>query len=91
MSEWAKIFMKLIGCKRGFSGGFRALGYDVADLCFNGPAEELNKTHRTQPCILTVSSAINSVLKEKGIQPSVVAGHSLGEYSALVCGRSHIF
>ena len=70
--------------KEVFHEASRALGYDVADLCFNGPAEELNKTHRTQPCILTVSSAISSVLKEKGIRPSVVAGHSLGEYSALV-------
>jgi [acyl-carrier-protein] S-malonyltransferase len=64
-----------------------ALGYDVAELCFNGPVEELNRTFRTQPCILTVSSALNSVLKEKGIQPSVVAGHSLGEYSALVAAE----
>jgi len=64
-----------------------ALGYDVADLCFNGPVEELNRTFRTQPCILTVSSALNSVLKERGIQPSVVAGHSLGEYSALVAAE----
>ena len=64
-----------------------ALGYDVADLCFNGPVEELNRTFRTQPCILTVSSALNCVLKEKGIQPSVVAGHSLGEYSALVAAE----
>jgi [acyl-carrier-protein] S-malonyltransferase len=64
-----------------------ALGYDVADLCFNGPVEELNRTFRTQPCILTVSSALNSVLKEKGIQPSIVAGHSLGEYSALVAAE----
>jgi [acyl-carrier-protein] S-malonyltransferase len=72
------------GAKEVFDEASRALGYDVADLCFNGPAEELNKTHRTQPCVLTVSSAINSVLKEKGLRPSVVAGHSLGEYSALV-------
>jgi len=64
-----------------------ALGYDVADLCFNGPVEELNSTFRTQPCILTVSSALNSILKERGIQPSVVAGHSLGEYSALVAAE----
>lgn len=60
------------------------LGYDLAGLCFDGPAEELNKTHRTQPCILTVSTAVHNVLLSKGIEPSVVAGHSLGEYSALV-------
>ena len=61
-----------------------ALGYDLAGLSFNGPVEELNKTFRTQPCILTVSIAINEVLLSKGVMPSVVAGHSLGEYSALV-------
>jgi [acyl-carrier-protein] S-malonyltransferase len=67
-----------------FRDASEALGYDVADLCFNGPAEELNKTFRTQPCILTVSIALYKVLLSKGIKPSVVAGHSLGEYSALV-------
>ncbi len=61
-----------------------ALGFDVAQLSFYGPAEELNKTFRTQPCILTVSIAVNRVLREKDIKPAVVAGHSLGEYSALV-------
>jgi [acyl-carrier-protein] S-malonyltransferase len=61
-----------------------ALGYDVAELTFNGPQEELNKTFRTQPCILTASIAVNTVLASKGMEPYVVAGHSLGEYSALV-------
>ncbi len=64
-----------------------ALGYDLAGLCFNGPKEELDKTFRTQPCILTVSIAIYKVLLSKGIKPSVVAGHSLGEYSALVAAE----
>jgi len=73
--------------KEVFQQASDALGYDVANLCFNGPVEELNRTFRTQPCILTVSSALNIVLKEKGIQPSVVAGHSLGEYSALVAAE----
>ncbi len=63
------------------------LGYDLTGLCFNGPAEELNKTFRTQPCILTVSIALYRVLFSKGIRPSVVAGHSLGEYSALVAAE----
>ncbi len=63
------------------------LGYDLTNLCFNGPAEELNKTFRTQPCILTVSIALYRVLSPKGIKPSVVAGHSLGEYSALVAAE----
>ena len=67
-----------------FKQASEALGIDVAGLCFNGPAEELNKTFRTQPCILTVSTALFTVLSGKGISPAVVAGHSLGEYSALV-------
>jgi len=67
-----------------FEEASTSLGYDVADMSFNGPAEELNKTFRTQPCILTVSTAVQRLLITKGISPSVVAGHSLGEYSALV-------
>jgi len=60
-----------------------ALGYDVADLSFKGPKDELNKTVRTQPCLLTASMASFKVLELKGVSPSYVAGHSLGEYSAL--------
>ncbi|MEC4676956.1 MAG: ACP S-malonyltransferase [Nitrospirota bacterium] len=61
-----------------------ALGYDIKELSFNGPLEELNKTFRTQPCILTASIAAYRVLTSKGVFPYVVAGHSLGEYSAIV-------
>jgi [acyl-carrier-protein] S-malonyltransferase len=64
-----------------------ALGYDLAGLCFNGPKEELDKTFRTQPCILTASIAIYKVLLSRSIEPLVVAGHSLGEYSALVAAE----
>jgi [acyl-carrier-protein] S-malonyltransferase len=60
------------------------LGYDVAKISFHGPPEELNKTFITQPCILTASIAAYTVLTSKGVKPSVVAGHSLGEYSAVV-------
>lgn len=74
-----------------FQQASEALHYDVAGLCFNGPAEELNKTFRTQPCILTVSIAIHRVLAEKGVRPVVVAGHSLGEYSALVAAEVMTF
>ncbi|MDA8103968.1 MAG: ACP S-malonyltransferase [Nitrospiraceae bacterium] len=70
--------------KKVYEDASAALGYDVAKLSFNGPQEELNKTFRTQPCILTASIAVNNVLASKGIEPYVVAGHSLGEYSALV-------
>jgi len=60
------------------------LGYDVATLSFNGPKEELDKTFRTQPCILTASIAAYTALTKAGITPDCVAGHSLGEYSAVV-------
>lgn len=70
--------------KEIFGEASDALGYDVSRLCFEGPETELNKTFRTQPCILTASIAIQRVLSSQSIVPSVVAGHSLGEYSALV-------
>lgn len=61
-----------------------ALGFPLSELCFEGPAEELQLTFNTQPALLTVSVAAWRVLEEHGVQPDVVAGHSLGEYSALV-------
>lgn len=61
-----------------------ALGYKLSQVCFNGPEEKLKLTEITQPAILTVSVAALRVLHEKGIAPTYVAGHSLGEYSAHV-------
>ena len=62
-----------------------ALGEKISKLCFEGPEEDLKLTANTQPCILTVSIAALRVLqKESDITPALVAGHSLGEYSALV-------
>ena len=60
------------------------IGLDVAALCFEGPKEALEFTANTQPAVLTVSVAAARVLAERGLAPAVVAGHSLGEYSALV-------
>jgi len=60
------------------------LGYDVAALCFEGPAEKLNLTEHTQPALLVSSIAAFRALQPAGIKPVAVAGHSLGEYSALV-------
>lgn len=77
--------------KRIYSEASEILGYDVAGLSFNGPAEELNKTFRTQPCLLVASIAAYKALTLKNITPSVVAGHSLGEYSALVAAGSISF
>ncbi len=61
-----------------------ALNLDLAELCFKGPEDDLRLTANQQPAILTVSVAIYRVLAERGLLPQVVAGHSLGEYSALV-------
>jgi [acyl-carrier-protein] S-malonyltransferase len=86
-----EIYEKFDVAREIFKEASDALGYDLAGLCFNGPKEELDKTFRTQPCILTVSIAIYKVLLSKGIKPSVVAGHSLGEYSALVAAEVLLF
>ncbi len=64
------------------------LGFSLSRLCFEGPAEELQLTANTQPAVLTVSVAAARVLRERGVEPDVVAGHSLGEYSALVAAGS---
>jgi [acyl-carrier-protein] S-malonyltransferase len=61
-----------------------ALGEKLSTLCFEGPDEKLRLTANTQPCILTVSAAAAAVLAARGVRPDLVAGHSLGEYSALV-------
>jgi len=61
-----------------------ALGFPLSRLCFEGPEAELGLTANTQPAVLTASVAAAAVLSERGIQPDVAAGHSLGEYSALV-------
>ncbi len=66
-----------------FAEASDALGYDMQELCFNGPKEELDKTFRTQPSLLTASIAVFRVITAKGIAPAAVAGHSLGEYSAI--------
>lgn len=67
------------------------LGYDVAALCFEGPADRLNLTEYTQPALLTASIATLRLLEPAGLQPVAVAGHSLGEYSALVAASGLTF
>ena len=61
-----------------------SLGFSLTKLCFEGPDEELMKTYNTQPAILTASTACARVLAQEGFTPDIAAGHSLGEYSALV-------
>ena len=70
-----------------FKQASEVLGYDLWQLVQEGPAEELNKTWQTQPALLTASVAVYRVWQQKypQLKPEVMAGHSLGEYSALVC------
>ena len=70
--------------RQTFDEANEALGFDLADLCFNGPEEQLRLTEFTQPAIFTVSVAAFRVLTEAGVTPDYLAGHSLGEYSANV-------
>ena len=67
-----------------FAEADAALGWPLSRLCFEGPDAELKLTANTQPAILAVSVAATRVLAAHGMKPAVVAGHSLGEYSALV-------
>jgi [acyl-carrier-protein] S-malonyltransferase len=61
-----------------------ALGWDVAGICWEGPEEELRRTAVTQPALLTTCLACAAPLRERGARPDLVAGHSVGEYAALV-------
>ena len=76
-----------------FKQASEVLGYDLWQLVQQGPAEELNKTWQTQPALLAASVAIYRVWQEQypHLQPAVMAGHSLGEYSALVCAGAMDF
>jgi [acyl-carrier-protein] S-malonyltransferase len=74
-----------------FAEADKALGYELSQLCFEGPEEKLRLTEITQPAILTASVAAWRVLREKGVNPSFVAGHSLGEYSANVAAGTMSF
>jgi [acyl-carrier-protein] S-malonyltransferase len=67
-----------------FDEADKALGFSISKICFEGSEEDLKLTANTQPAILTCSVATYRVLEEKGLAPDFVAGHSLGEYSALV-------
>jgi len=67
-----------------FKKADQKLNFSLTDLIFEGPKEELTLTHNTQPALLTTSIAILEHFKQFDIQPDYVAGHSLGEYSALV-------
>jgi [acyl-carrier-protein] S-malonyltransferase len=71
-------------CKALFDKANEVLGYDIADICFNGPEDELKKSHNTQPAIFTVSAAAFEAMKlKKPMNFDYAAGHSLGEWGAL--------
>ena len=83
MSELAELHPEV---KDLFSRASKVLGYDLWKLVSDGPVEELNKTECTQPAMLTAGVAAWKIVKKStDIQPVVIAGHSLGEYTALVC------
>ncbi len=70
--------------KKCFAEADEALGYSISKLCFEGPADQLKLTEHTQPAILTVAVIASELLRAEGIEPEIAAGHSLGEYAALV-------
>src|SRR5690242_21424049 len=74
--------------RRIFDEADAALDFPISRICFEGPEEQLKLTENTQPALLTVSIAAFEVLRENGRTPDLVAGHSLGEYSALVAAGS---
>lgn len=78
-------------CRETMVEADTALGDDLSGLCFNGPEERLVLTENTQPAILAVSVAIYRLLASRGVHPAMVAGHSLGEYSAHVAAGTLAF
>ncbi|MBA4390824.1 MAG: [acyl-carrier-protein] S-malonyltransferase [Syntrophus sp. (in: bacteria)] len=78
--------------KEYFARADKVLGFSITDLCFSGPDDELRQTYNTQPSLLLVSYAVWQVIKnETGLKPYLVAGHSLGEYTALLASGYFTF
>lgn len=78
------LYNKYDHAKKLFAVANDVMELDLQNICFNGPEDELKQTYITQPAIFVHSVIVADLLKEKGVRPSAVAGHSLGEYSALV-------
>jgi [acyl-carrier-protein] S-malonyltransferase len=91
-SQYAGMGKELAGnypvARAVFDEADQALGFAISKICFEGTEDDLKLTANTQPAILTCSVATLRVLAEKGLAPDFVAGHSLGEYSALVASGS---
>src|SRR5262245_13934074 len=79
------------GARDLFATADRVLGFSLSRLCFEGPESDLTLTAHAQPAILTASVAAARALQRRGLGPAAVAGHSLGEYSALVIASSLSF
>lgn len=78
-------------CRETFDEADEALGEPLSRLCFEGPADELTLTANTQPAVLAVSVAVYRLLASQGVRPALLAGHSLGEYSAHVAAGTLAF
>lgn len=74
-----------------FAQAQEILGFDLAEVCFNGPEERLKQTAITQPAIFVHSAIVSALLRERGVVPDMAAGHSLGEYSALLAAGALSF
>ena len=83
--DWAEEFTV---ARRAFEEADEALGFALSTLCWEGPEDDLQLTANTQPALLATSIAIHRVMVDRGYRPDVVAGHSLGEYTALVAAGS---
>lgn len=78
-------------CRAVFDEADAALGFALSRLCFEGPEDQLALTENTQPAILTASVAVYRLLERRGLRPALVAGHSLGEYTANVVAGTMTF
>ena len=82
------LFLKTSIGKNHFKIAKKILGYDIQTIIFEGPSDELKKTRNTQPAIYIISVILGKLLLQKGLKPKALAGHSLGEYSALTIGEA---
>lgn len=82
-----ELFDNFSSCRKVYKIAQEALNFNIEKLCFEGTFFELNQTENTQPAILTTSIAAWKILQERGFQPDITAGLSLGEYSALICAK----
>jgi [acyl-carrier-protein] S-malonyltransferase len=87
-----KLYDRFDFVKEYFARADKALGFSITDLCFNGPEDELRQTYNTQPSLLLIGYVVWQVLKDQtGIKPHLMAGHSLGEYTALLASGFFTF